>query len=190
MAEVQEEKDEVITDKQEAPAEEPKKPQKANKELEALKAKLAQAQEALEQAKLEIEEQKDRALRTAAEYDNFRKRSIKEREGLYVEIKAKTVAEFLPVIDNLERAVADESGQLEQYKKGVEMTYSGLSALLEKLGVEPVGEVGEPFDPEVHNAVMHTEDDSLGENVITQVLQKGYRIGGKVIRPAMVQVAN
>ena len=131
----------------------------------------------------------DRYLRMAAEYDNFRKRSQKEKDNLYTEIKAETVEKFLPVYDNLERALAQQTAD-EAFKKGVEMTMTQLTGIFEKLGVTAFGEAGEAFDPTLHNAVMHAEDESAGENVILEVFQKGFRIGEKVVRFAMVKVAN
>ncbi len=142
----------------------------------------------------ELEEQlaaaKDSYLRTAAEYANYRARSAKEKEQSFNNAKCSVIAEILPVIDNLERAIAIENGDYEGLMKGVQMTYDGLMASLEKLGVETFGESGESFDPNFHNAVMHVEDESLGENVITDVFQKGYKAGDKVIRAAMVKTAN
>lgn len=147
-----------------------------------------QASEAeLLQEKLNAEH--DAYLRLAAEYDNFRKRSQKEREALYTDIKAETVGKFLPVFDNLERALANETAD-EAYKKGVEMTMAELRKIMESLGVTEFGEKGEIFDPNLHNAVMHIEDESMEKNVIAQVFQKGFRVGEKVVRFAMVQVAN
>lgn len=140
-------------------------------------------------ALLELENEKNLRLRLAAEYDNFRKRSQKERESLYVEIKAEITSKFLPVYDNLELALKQETSD-EAYAKGVEMIMNGLKEILEKLGVEPLGEAGEVFNPDYHSAVMHIEDETLGKNVIAEVFQKGFIIGNKVIRFAMVKVAN
>ena len=131
----------------------------------------------------------DAHLRLAAEYDNFRKRTVKEKEQSYGHGKADAVEKLLPIYDNLERAV-NQPTEDAQYKKGVEMTMSELVKILNGLGVEIFGEAGEAFDPNLHNAVMHTEDESLGENVIAQVFQKGFKLGDKVVRFAMVQVAN
>lgn len=131
----------------------------------------------------------DTYLRLAAEFDNFRKRTVKEKEQSYGNGKADAVAKLLPVYDNLERAV-NQPTEDAAYKKGVEMTLSELVKILNSLGVEIFGEVGEAFNAELHNAVMHTEDESLGENVIAQVFQKGFKQGDKVVRFAMVQVAN
>ena len=131
----------------------------------------------------------DSLLRLAAEYDNFRKRTVKEKEASYGNGKADAVAKMLPIYDNLERAL-NQPTEDAAYKKGVEMTMNELLKIFTSLGVEVFGNVGEEFDPNLHNAVMHTEDESLGENVISMVFQKGFKIGEKVVRFAMVQVAN
>ena len=131
----------------------------------------------------------DQFLRLAAEFDNFRKRTIKEKEASYGLGKADTVGKLLPVYDNLERALNQETTDAA-YKKGVEMTMTELVKIFTGLGVEIFGEVGDNFDPELHNAVMHIENEELGENTIAAVFQKGFKIGDKVVRFAMVQVAN
>ena len=131
----------------------------------------------------------DAHLRLAAEYDNFRKRTIKEKEASYGNGKSDAVAKMLPIYDNLERALAQETSDAA-YKKGVEMTMTELVKIFTGLGVEIFGEKGDTFDPNLHNAVMHTEDETLGENTISMVFQKGFKIGEKVVRFAMVQVAN
>ena len=131
----------------------------------------------------------DAHLRLAAEYDNFRKRTAKEKEQTYNNGKGDAVAKLLPVYDNLERAL-NQPTEDAAYKKGVELTMNELVKIFTGLGVEIFGQVGEEFDPNIHNAVMHTEDETLGENVIAQVFQKGFKIGEKVVRFAMVQVAN
>ena len=131
----------------------------------------------------------DAYLRLAADYDNFRKRTVKEKESLYGSGKADAVEKLLPVYDNLERAL-NQPTEDEAYKKGVEMTMNQLVSIFTGLGVEIFGEAGEAFDPNIHNAVMHTEDDSVAENTITQVFQKGFKMGDKIVRFAMVQVAN
>ena len=131
----------------------------------------------------------DSYLRLAADYDNFRKRTIKEKEQSYGNGKADAVEKLLPVYDNLERAL-NQPTEDAAYKKGVEMTMTQLVSILNGLGVEIFGQVGESFDPNIHNAVMHTEDDSVAENTITQVFQKGFKLGEKIVRFAMVQVAN
>jgi len=131
----------------------------------------------------------DARLRVAAEYDNFRKRTIKEKEASYGNGKADAVAKMLPVYDNLERALNQETADAA-FKKGVEMTMNELVKIFTALGVEIFGHPGDEFDPNLHNAVMHIDSDELGENTISQVFQKGFKIGEKVVRFAMVQVAN
>ena len=131
----------------------------------------------------------DSYLRLAADYDNFRKRTAKEKDQLYTNGKADAVEKLLPVYDNLERAM-NQPTEDAAYKKGVEMTMTQLVSILNGLGVEIFGQVGDTFDPNIHNAVMHTEDENAEENTITQVFQKGFKLGEKVVRFAMVQVAN
>ena len=143
----------------------------------------------MEELKAKLLAEHDNYLRLAAEYDNFRKRTQKEREALYTDIKAETVGKFLPVFDNLQRALAQETAD-EAYKKGVEMTMTGLMTIMESLGVKSFGEVGEAFDPVYHNAVMHKDDENFGESVICEVFQTGFKVGEKVVRHAMVVVAN
>lgn len=133
--------------------------------------------------------ERDAHLRVAAEFDNFRKRTVKEKEASYGNGKADAVAKILPVYDNLERALNQETSDAA-YKKGVEMTMNELVKILNGLGVEIFGEVGDAFDPNLHNAVMHIDSEELEENVIAQVFQKGFKIGDKIVRFAMVQVAN
>ena len=145
--------------------------------------------EELEEMKKKLSEQEDKFLRLAAEYDNYRKRSQKEKESLYADAKSDTVLAFLPVYDNLERALKQDTAD-EAYKKGVEMTMNQLKSVLEKLGITEIDAQGKPFDPTLHNAVMHVEDDSLGENTVAEVFQAGFKLGDKVIRFAMVKVAN
>lgn len=127
---------------------------------------------------------------TAAEYANFRARSAKEKEQTYTNAKGNVLEEILPTIDNLERALSQDGQDYEALHKGVEMILDSLMATLTKLGVEAYGENGDAFDPNLHNAVMHIEDEELGENVICDVFQKGYKINNRVIRPAMVKTAN
>ena len=133
--------------------------------------------------------ERDAHLRVAAEFDNFRKRTIKEKEASYGNGKADAVAKILPVYDNLERAL-NQPTEDAAYKKGVELTMTELVKIFTGLGVEIFGQPGDSFDPALHNAVMHVEDESLGENTITQVFQKGFKLGDKIVRFAMVQVAN
>ena len=135
------------------------------------------------------EQEHDAYLRVYADYDNYRKRTTREKEQSYTNGKSDAVAKLLPVYDNLERAL-NQPTEDAAYKKGVEMTMNELVKILTGLGVEIFGAVGETFDPNLHNAVMHIEDENLGENVIAQVFQKGFRIGEKTVRFAMVQVAN
>lgn len=138
----------------------------------------------------EFESHKQQYLRVLAEYDNFRKRSQNEKTGVYNNAVADTVNAVLPVADNIERALAQENASAENMRKGVEMIANQFKASFEKLGITEVGAVGDPFDPNLHNAVSHVDDASLGENVIAAVFQKGYKLGDKVVRHAMVQVAN
>ena len=133
--------------------------------------------------------ERDAHLRVAAEFDNFRKRTIKEKEASYGNGKADAVAKMLPIYDNLERALNQETADAA-YKKGVELTMNELLKIFGTLGVEVFGNVGDEFDPNLHNAVMHVDSEELGENTISQVFQKGFKIGDKVVRFAMVQVAN
>lgn len=131
----------------------------------------------------------DKYLRVLAEYDNFRKRSQKEREALYTDVRADTVLKLLPVYDNLARALANETTDAAFYK-GVEMTMSQFKEILSKMGVVEIEALGKEFDPTIHNAVMHVEDDSCGTNIIVEEFEKGFKLGDKVIRFSMVKVAN
>ena len=141
------------------------------------------------EAAAKLAEQEDKFLRLAAEYDNFRKRTAKEREALWTDVKANTAAAFLPVYDNLERAIKQETAD-EAYKKGVEMTMNQLKEVFTSLGIEEIPALGQTFDPNLHNAVMHIDDENFGENEIAEVFQAGFRCGEKVIRFSMVKVAN
>lgn len=165
---------------------------KNNAEEEVIEQETAEAAEPSKEEELQkqLDEKNDQLLRMAAEYDNFRKRSQREKEALYADCKASVINALLPVADNFDRIFANPDGTLEDYKKGVEMTFKQFSDVFKSLGIESFGEVGEEFDPNIHNAVMHTEDDSVGENIITTVIVKGYKLGDKIIRPAMVAVAN
>ena len=138
----------------------------------------------------ELNETKDRLLRVMAEYDNFRKRSQKEKEMAYGDTKASTIGEFLPVYDNFMRAMSAEATDLDSIKKGMEMIFNQYGETFKKLGVESFGEKGETFDPNIHNAVMHGEDENLPENSISDVFSTGYKMGDRVIRPAIVKVVN
>ena len=157
-------------------------------------AEQAQAEEkeelsAEEKLKKELDEQKDKYLRLMAEYDNFRKRSAKERLELTANATGNTLAEILPVFDNFERALSAETAD-ESYKAGVTMIFKQMGDVLTKLGVEIIDPTGKEFDPNVANAVNQIEDPELGENIVAQTFQKGYKIGDKIIRYAMVVVAN
>ena len=133
--------------------------------------------------------EKDRYMRLYAEYDNYRKRSQKEREALYSQVKSDAVISFLPVYDNLERALKLGCSD-EAFLKGIQMTMTQMEGVLEKLGVKPIDAVGRPFDANLHNAVMHVDDESRGENEVVEEFQKGFTLGDKVIRFSMVKVAN
>ena len=161
----------------------------AEEPAEAEAGATAPLMDELEALKDQAARQEEKYLRLAAEYDNFRKRTAKEKEAIWNDAKADAALAFLPVYDNLERALKQETAD-EAYKKGVEMTLTELVKILDALGVKPFGEAGETFDPQRHNAVMHIEDESLGENVIAEVFQTGFAHGDKVIRFAMVKVAN
>ena len=158
--------------------------------LAELRTALDEATKAKEKADAELLEQKDKYLRMMAEYENFRRRSQKEKEGIYGDAVADTVAAMLPVVDNLERAAFAAQGEENAVAKGLEMTLSALRDMLTKLGVEAFGEAGDIFDPNLHNAVMHDEDDSKKDGEITDVFQKGYRKGDKILRYAMVKTVN
>lgn len=138
----------------------------------------------------ELQESQDRYLRLMAEYDNFRKRTAKEKEGIYADATVTAYSGLLPVLDNFERAFESPDASPEDFRKGVEMTQKQLLDVFEKAGVEPFGKPGDPFDPTIHNAVMHVDDDQYGDNEIVEVFQKGYKLGDRILRHAMVKVAN
>ena len=146
--------------------------------------------EQMELAAKQLETVKDQYVRLTAEYDNYRKRTTKEKDNIYTDAKADTIKAFLAVYDNLERAAASEGGEDSPHKKGLEMIFTQYKDILKSLGVEEIEAQGQPFDPEKHNAVMHIEDENLGENVVAQVFQAGFKMGDKVIRHSIVQVAN
>ena len=153
------------------------------------KKKKSRGAEALEACEAEKKELEDRYLRLMAEYDNYRRRTQKERENIYPDAVADTLKELLPVLDNLQRAL-DTPCADENYITGIQMIRTGLEEFLKKMGVETFGKAGEPFDPNLHNAVMHIEDENLEKNVVAQVFQSGYRRGDRILRHAMVQQAN
>ena len=142
-----------------------------------------------DQLREQLAQQEDKYLRLAAEYDNYRRRTAKEKETIWTDAKADTAAALLPVYDNLERAVKQETAD-EAYKKGVEMTMTQLKDVFAKLGIEEIPALGQTFDPNVHNAVLHIDDEQFGENEVAEVFQAGFRCGDKVLRFAMVKVAN
>ncbi len=146
-------------------------------------------QDELTALRAELANEKDKYLRMLAEYENYRRRSQKEKQGVWQDAVADTVKELLPIADNLDRA-AHATGDADAVRAGLDMTLTALNAMLEKFGLSFYGEVGEVFDPNLHNAVMHVDDDSLGEGVIADVFQRGCRMGDKIIRFAMVKVAN
>ena len=146
--------------------------------------------EQMELAAKQLDSVKDQFVRLTAEYDNYRKRTAKEKDALYQDAKADTIKEFLAVYDNLERAVSVEGDEDSPHKKGLEMIFHQYQEILKKLGVAEMEALGQPFDPEMHNAVMHIDDEQYGENVVSQVFQAGFTLGDKVIRHAIVQVAN
>lgn len=177
----EEKNEESTAENKEAGKEEQKDSQKTEKntaesESEKLTKELAAAKEA--------------HIRTLAEYDNYRKRSTKEKQAAYGDAKADCIKELLPMMDNFERAIATEATDVEGFKKGVEMIFKNFTDVLSKLGVEAFGEKGEKFDPNIHNGVMHVEDEELPENSVAEVFSKGYKLGDRILRPAMVKVAN
>ena len=177
--------DEIIEEVKEETAEE----KKEEKKRFGRKDKKAEEKEKEEKHAQEMAEANDRYLRLAAEYDNFRRRTQKEKDNRYNDGKTDTLIKFLPVYDNLARALGTPTED-EAYRKGVEMIMTQFNTTMEKLGVEEIPALGEKFDPEIHNAVMHIDDESFGENEVAEVFQKGFKLGEKVIRFAMVKVAN
>ena len=148
------------------------------------------AESETEKLQKELAASKEAHIRTLAEYDNYRKRSTKEKQAAYGDAKADCIKELLPMMDNFERAIATEATDVEGFKKGVEMIFKNFTDVLSKLGVEAFGEKGEKFDPNIHNGVMHVEDEELPENSVAEVFSKGYKLGDRILRPAMVKVAN
>lgn len=177
-------------EKDQAPQQEVPEEQAAPQQEQAAGQEVSEDRRELEKLQAEFEAHKEQHLRVLAEYDNFRKRTAAEKTSLYNNAVADTVKEILPIADNIQRALSQENASAEDMKKGVEMIESQIEACFEKLGLEAMGEVGEKFDPNFHNAVAHIDDESLGENVIAAVYQKGYKLGDRVVRHAMVQVAN
>ena len=143
-----------------------------------------------EQLQMALDEKNDQFLRLYAEYDNFRKRQQKEKQYIYISSKADLIKELLPVLDNFDRAANNTECSFEDYKKGIDLIFNQFSEILNKTGVVRYGERGDAFDPNIHNAVMTVEDDELGENQIASVFSKGYKLGDRIIREAVVTVAN
>lgn len=179
--------EEIKTEEIEVP-EKPGKKKKTKVDTTALTERVAELEALLAESEKKLLEANDKHLRMAAEYDNFRRRSREEREGAYASAVADTVTELLPIIDNLERAGGFTDA--DKVREGLVMISGSVSAVLSKLGIEAYGEVGDKFDPNIHNAIMHDEDDSGREGEITDVFQKGYKRGGKIIRFAMVKTVN
>ena len=171
---------------QDEPEEKPGRADK--KKLKKAEAQIAELEGKLEAANAELAAEKDKYMRMIAEYDNYRRRTAKEKDGIYADAYADALKGILPILDNLERAVG--VGEAEALQKGLAMTLKGAEDALTKMGVTAFGEKGETFDPEKHNAVMHIEDEEHGESEITEVYQKGYAKGDKILRFAMVIVAN
>ena len=176
--------------KEEQAAEEEKTDKKSKKKKEKTYTLTREQMEAAELAAKQLESVKDQFVRLTAEYDNYRKRTAKEKDSLYQDAKADTIKEFLAVYDNLERAMATEGDEDSPHKKGLEMIFHQYQEILKKLGVTEIEAKGAPFDPEKMNAVMHIDDENFGENEVAQVFQAGFMLGDKVIRHAIVQVAN
>ncbi len=168
---------------------ESKKPEGEQPELENEEPAVEAENSELNALQEQLNALNDKYVRMLAEYDNFRKRSAKEKSDIYPRATADTVEKFLPIIDNFERAMSAPCAD-ETFKKGMDMIFQAFMNTLTSLNVEVIGKAGETFDPNLHNAVMHIEDEQYGDNEIVQVLQKGYRIGDRVVRYAMVQVAN
>lgn len=185
--------EEIKSEEVEPSAKEAKEDKKAKKDKKNAKKEEAKEEPAAEVVEAHLSPEMavltDKYLRVCAEYDNFRRRSQKEKESLYADIKADTLLKFLPVYDNLVRAL-NQPTEDEAYRKGVEMIMSQFVSTMEKLGVEKIESLGHSFDPNFHNAVMHVDDEEKGENEIVEVFQEGFKLGDKVIRFAMVKVAN
>ena len=177
-------------EKQEQHKEDEKELEKPNDEKKELKAKLKDFKKKQEESSKELAAMKDSYQRLAAEFENYKKRTQKEKEAIYVDSVADTIKTILPVIDNFERALATETDNAQSIKEGMDMIYRQLKDAVLKHGVEEIPSVGEKFDPTLHNAVMHSQDDEKEENVVVEEFQKGYKIKDKVIRHSMVKVVN
>ena len=183
------EQEEPVTQTPEVQNEQEEKPTRADKKkLKKAEAEIAELNKKLEAANAELAAANDKYMRMIAEYDNYRRRTAKEKDGIYADAYTDALKGILPIIDNLERAIG--YNEAEALQKGLSMTLKGAEDALAKMGVTSFGEKGETFDPEKHNAVMHVEDEERGEGEITEVYQKGYAKGDKILRFAMVIVAN
>ena len=170
-----------------------KKPETVTPEEETAKnaaAEVTETEQKLQELENNLKDANDKFLRTLAEYDNYRKRSVREKEQAYADSKASVLSEILPVLDNFERAAGNRDASLEDYQKGIDMIFKQFQDILTKLGVESFGEKGDAFDPNLHAAVMHTEEEGEPENAISEVFSKGYKLGDKILRPAVVKVVN
>lgn len=185
-----EEMEQETVETEETSAEETKEEKKAKKKKEKGITFTREQVEQMELAVKQLDSVKDQFVRLTAEYDNYRKRTAKEKDTIYQDAKADTVKAFLAVYDNLERAANSAGGEDSPHKKGLEMIFTQYKEILKGLGVEEIEAHGKEFDPELHNAVMHIDDESLGENIVAQVFQAGFKMGDKVIRHSIVQVAN
>ena len=184
---------EKTSEAKQEPAAENQEPEKKSKKKEKKEKGITFTREQVEKMELaakQLESVKDQFTRLTAEYDNYRKRTTKEKDSIYQDAKGETIKTFLAVYDNLERAAAAEGGEDSPHKKGLEMIFQQFKELLAKEGVKEIEAKGREFDPQLMNAVMHIEDESLGENVVAQVFQSGFELDGKVLRHAIVQVAN
>ena len=185
-----EEMEQETVETEETSAEETKEEKKAKKKKEKGITFTREQVEQMELAVKQLDSVKDQFVRLTAEYDNYRKRTAKEKDNIYQDAKADTVKAFLAVYDNLERAANSAGGEDSPHKKGLEMIFTQYKEILKGLGVEEIEAHGKEFNPELHNAVMHIDDESLGENIVAQVFQAGFKMGDKVIRHSIVQVAN
>ena len=186
----EEEIEQETVETEETSAEETREEKKAKKKKEKGITFTREQVEQMELAVKQLDSVKDQFVRLTAEYDNYRKRTAKEKDNIYQDAKADTVKAFLAVYDNLERAANSAGGEDSPHKKGLEMIFTQYKEILKGLGVEEIEAHGKEFDPELHNAVMHIDDENLGENVVAQVFQAGFKMGDKVIRHSIVQVAN
>lgn len=170
-------------------SEEIKKEKTATPETEKKEKKKSKKDAELEKLKAELATKEDQLMRTAAEFDNFKKRTERERASVAEFAKAGLIKQLLPILDNIDRAAACPADSAD-YIKGIEMIVKQFEGIVSNFNIEEIGKAGDQFDPNFHEAVMHIEDESLGENIIAEVFQKGYKIGDTVIRTAMVKVAN